>query len=446
MSVERPLPTNIEAEQAVLGACLIDRDVIIRLAPILQPGDFYRHDYRAIYAAILALYQRRIPADLTTVVSELPRHGYPDGMPYSELVDLMNATPTAVHATYYAELVRDAAISRAVIEAGTEIVRIGFDSSLDTDARLSHANAAISAKTTERTTNAYLTMAEAVSLMSDDLDNEKRHQQVVRTGYIDLDHTIGGFKGGQEIIIGARPGVGKSAVAVQIAYQHCIREQRPAGLISLEMSPTAVTERLTALVSGVNMHAYKQMRNDDPRKDELRQRVTDASGVVSNGKLRIVRSINGNLATVLTQARDMHARFGIEALIIDYLQLMRSDKKENRTQEVSEISRSLKVLAMELDIPVIALSQLSRQVEQRGADAHPRLSDLRESGSIEQDADIVIFIHRQLTGGLTVANQDAYFIVAKHRDGPCRSCLMYWQAETARFRDRTQIERSEAAD
>lgn len=444
MSSTRPEPHSIENEQAVLGSLLIERDAIISVAPLLTAGDFYRSDHQQLYRAIRQLYDRRIPADLLTVQSELERMGAQcrdSAMTY--MLELMNYVPTAVHAPYYAAEVHKSAVQRRYIEAGKTIVRLAWQNNVDVDELMVHASEALSKATVSGVTQDYVSLSEAVSLMWDDLNNEKRAARAVRSGYHRLDRQIGGFYPGQEIVIGARPGVGKSAFGIQLAYQISIKEGRPAGFISLEMSETAIVERLVAIVSQVNMHDYK----NQARTDWQEQRVTDAAGVVSNGKLQIVRKRNGSLATVLAQARDLHARYGIECLIVDYLQLMTGSRRENRTQDVSEISRGLKLLAMELEIPVIALSQLNRDIEHRGADAVPKLSDLRESGSIEQDADIVIFPHRQiLTSKLQPAQQEASFVIAKHREGPGGFCDMWWKPATAQFVDRDTIHHLSAAD
>lgn len=444
MTNTRPEPHSIENEQAVLGSLLIDRDAIIAVAPLLTADDFYRSDHQHIYRAIRQLYDRRIPADLLTVQSELRRiDAHVSDTTVAYLLELMQSTPTSVHAPYYAEEVHKAAVKRRHIEAARTIARLAWQDNVDVDELITQASEALSKATVSGITHDYVSLSEAVSLMWDDLNNDKRAARAVRTGYHRLDRQIGGFYPGQEIIIGARPGVGKTAFGIQVAYQVSIKEGRPAGFISLEMSETAIVERLVAIVSQVNMHDYKHQ----PRTDRLEQRVTDAAGVVSNGKLQIVRKRNGSLATILAQARDLHARYGIECLIVDYLQLMTGSRRENRTQDVSEISRGLKLLAMELEIPVIALSQLNREIEHRGADAVPKLSDLRESGSIEQDADIVIFPHRQiLTSKLQPAQQEASFIIAKHREGPGGFCDMWWKPATAQFVDRDTVHHLSAAD
>mgnify|MGYP001166138841 CR=1 FL=1 len=435
-------PHDLDAERAVLGSLLIDRDAIIKVAPRLSADMFFSAQHRAIYRAIRRLYDDRVPPDFLTITDRLERDGALEeagGVAY--LTELMNATPTAVHVEYYANIVRDAAIRRRALNALSKLAGAIYDESKTLSALASEANALISEAFVELSDDAYVPLSKAVEMVDDDLNRERRHDRLVRTGYPDLDKVLGGgFQPTQLVIIGARPGVGKTAMGVRIAYQHSVIEKRPAGYISLEMSVTAITERLIAIASQVNMYQYKLK---SPPPDHERARVTDAQGFVSNGKLHIVRKTDGALATVIAQARELHARYGIECLIVDYLQLLSARRRDNRTQEVSEISRALKVLAMELEIPVVALAQLNRAVEQRGEDAIPRLSDLRESGAIEADADIVIFPHRQVNKPVTEEFQEASFIVAKHRDGPIGHIPMLWKPATAEYVCRT--ERKEAA-
>lgn len=425
----REEPWSLEAEQSVIGACLQDRDVIISVAPALTPHDFYQRTHQIIWQAMRRLYDRRIPADMTTITAEIERErsGQVDA---SYLTELMTSAPTAVHAPYYAEIVREHAVRRRLINAAREIVTLAYDQHATTDAVVSGASDAISAVMSEGRQGDVITAADAIRIMMDELDVEQRHARIVRSGYPDLDRAVGGFQPGQLITIGARPGVGKSAFGIQLAYQQSVREKRSCGFVSLEMTVGEVMQRMVALAGNVNMHAYRNLEQPD---FETHGRVTNAAGIVSNGALHIVRRSDRSLAQITTQAKQMHARHGIECLIVDYLQLMTARTKENRAQQVGEVSRGLKSLAMELEIPVIALAQLNRQVEQRGEDAVPKLSDLRDSGEIEQDSDIVIFIHRQPVSLIEERRIKTDFIIAKHRQGPTDVIPMAWVPHTARF-------------
>jgi replicative DNA helicase len=420
--VERLPPHNIEAEQSVLGSLLIDRDAIIKVASYLKPEDFYINANGVIYKAVLDLYNKREPTDFVTLSDELERREVLDeigGVSY--LSSLLNTVPTAVHIEYYGRIVERHATLRRLIDAGTEIVGIGFQDKVDTEDALDAAERALFEVSQKRQTKDFQSIADVLDRYFDQIDylQQNRGDVVgVPTGYTDLDQLTGGLQRSDLIILAARPSMGKTAFALGLAY-------------GAEMSADQLVQRLLATETGVDSHRLRLGMIDDSEWD----RISRAFGRLSEAKIYIDDAANASIMDVRSKARRLQAERGLDLLIVDYLQLMSGRRSENRVQEISEISRGLKGLARELNVPVIALSQLSRAVETR-SDHRPMLSDLRESGSIEQDADIVMFIYRDEKYD---ENSDkkgiAEIIIAKHRNGPVGSINLRFFDRTARFAD-----------
>jgi len=432
---ERLPPHNIEAEQSVLGSLLIDRDAIIRVASYVRAEDFYISANGAVYQAILDLYNRREPTDFLTLSDELERRDALDeigGLGY--LSSLLNVAPTAVHVEYYGRIVERTATLRRLIDAGTHIVGIGFQDNLDAEDALDSAEQALFKISQQRQTKDFQSISDVLDRFFDQLDylQQNRGEVVgVPTGFADLDKLTGGLQRSDLVIVAARPSFGKSAFALGMAYGAAVQHGRKVGIFSLEMSAEQLVQRLLATETGVDSHRLRLGNIDDGEWD----RISRAFGRLAEAQIFIDDSANAGVMDVRSKARRLQAERGLDLIIVDYLQLMSGRRSDNRVQEISEISRGLKGLARELNIPVVALSQLSRAVETR-ADHRPLLSDLRESGSIEQDADIVMFIHREEKYD---ENSDkkgvAELIVSKHRNGPVGSVNLRFFERTARFAD-----------
>lgn len=426
---ERLPPHNLDAERAVLGSLLIDRDAIIKVAPILEPADFYDRRHATLYRAIVTLYHRRTPADLITLTDELERRGELEQVGgVSGIQQLMQEVPTAVHALYYAEVVRDAAIERRIGKLAQKVAELAYDTTLDVPSKLAKVHEVVTKATTIRRTDGYRTGPDLASRAYDRL--EERLEERIPYGIEDLDRKIGGMKRGQLIVPAGRPSTGKTSFGVKVAHQN-LRKGRSVGIISLEMDADEITDRLLALESGVNMFAFRQAK---AVLDQTWKRISNAIGKLHEWKIFVDDRCTGHLSDVLARARLMHAAQGLDLLIVDYLQLITTGKSDNRVQEVSAISRALKQLARELQVPVIAPAQLNRAIEHRNPPV-PHLADLRESGSIEQDADIVIFLHHPYLYSDNKPANVAQLIVAKHRNGPTGTIEVRWHAETADFQN-----------
>jgi replicative DNA helicase len=434
-TLEKLPPSNLEAEQSVLGSLLIDRDAVIRIASFLKPGDFYSSGNGLIYEAILDLYNRRVPPDFVTVVDELTRRDRLQdvgGIPY--LTDLINTVPTAVHIEYYGRIVERTATLRRLIDAGASIINIGYDDSIEVEEALDRSERAIFGVSQLRTVRDFVGIGEVLETYFDKLDTIQQHRGDVvgvPTGYADMDKLTGGFQRSDLIILAARPSVGKSALQLGITHNAAVKHGKTVGIFSLEMSAEQMVQRLLSMETGVDSHRLRMGLIDDSEWDQISR----AFGRLAEANVYIDDTPGISIMEVRSKARRLFAERGLDLIIIDYLQLLSGRRTENRVQEISEISRSLKGLARELNIPVLALSQLSRAVESR-TDHRPMLSDLRESGSIEQDADIVMFIYREEVYDKETEKKGlAEVIIAKHRNGPVGTVNLRFFERTARFAD-----------
>ncbi|MGC4192340.1 MAG: replicative DNA helicase [Thermomicrobiales bacterium] len=433
--IERLPPHNIEAEQGVLGSLMIDRDAIIRVASYLKPEDFYIWANGTIYQAILDLYNKREPTDLLTLSDELKKRSVFDdvgGDVY--LTTLMAGVPTAVHVEYYGRIVERQSTRRRLIQAGTEIVGIGFQDSLDTEEALDQAQRQILEVSQQRQTKDFQSIADVLDKFFDQIEYLQQHRGElvgVPTGFTDLDQLLGGLQRSDLLIFAARPSMGKTAFQLGIAYGAAVQHKRTVGIFSLEMAAEQLVQRLLSTETGVDSHRLRLGMIDDNEWD----RVSRAFGRLAEANIFIDDAAGATIMDIRSKARRLQAEHGLDLLIIDYLQLLSGRRTDNRVNEVSEISRGLKGLARELNIPVIALSQLSRAVESR-ADHRPMLSDLRESGSIEQDADIVMFLYREEKYDENSEKKGiAEIIVAKHRNGPVGTVNLRFFERTGRFAD-----------
>ena len=435
-AVGRLPPNNIDAEQSVLGSLLIDRDAIIRVDSFLRPEDFYLPSNQVIFRAIKDLYQDRQPSDLVTLSDRLDHAGQLDqagGTAY--LASLLTAVPTSVHVEYYARIVeRDAALRR-LISAGTDIVEIGFEDSITTEIALDRAERLILQISQQRTTRDFVPLDEVLEGIFNRItpNGDNRNAIVgVGTGYTDLDAMTGGFQRSDLIILAARPSMGKTAFALGITHGAALLHGKSVGIFSMEMSAEQLAYRLLSTETGIDSHRLRLGQVDDHEWERLSR----ALGRLSEAKIFIDDTAGAGIMEVRSKARRLMSEQGLDMIVVDYLQLMSSNRRnENRVQEIAEISRGLKGLARELNVPVVALSQLSRAVETR-SDHRPMLSDLRESGSIEQDADLVMFIYREEKYDEETDKRGiAEIILAKHRNGPVGSINLRFFEQTARFAD-----------
>lgn len=430
----RTMPHDDVAEQSVLGGMLLSKDAIADVVESLRASDFYKPAHETIYEAILSLYGHGSPADAITVADELKKRGELTRVGGAAYIHtLIASVPTAANAQYYAEIVKEHAIMRRLIEAGTKIAQLGYANETEVDTLVDQAQAEIYAVTDGNAKEDYVSFSEALEATMREIDaNSNRPDGVygVPTDFLELDELTGGLHGGQMIVIAARPGVGKSTLALDIARSAAIHHHMATVFFSLEMSRTELAMRILSAEGKISMGRLKKGDLDTEGWTNL----ATLQGRIDSAPLFIDDSPNMTLMEIRAKCRRLKQRNDLKLVVLDYLQLMSSGKKvESRQQEVSEFSRSLKLLAKELDVPVIALSQLNRGSEQR-TDKRPMVSDLRESGSIEQDADMVILLHRE-----DMYNPDsdrvgeADMIIAKHRGGPTRTIPLAFSGKYSRF-------------
>ncbi|MGD8397493.1 MAG: replicative DNA helicase [Anaerolineae bacterium] len=443
--IERLPPQNIEAEEALLGALLIDPDAIIRVSTILKPEDFYREKNGWIFETAMALHERREPIDFLTVCDELDhqeRLGEVGGPAF--ITALINAVPTSIHAEYYARIVERAATRRRLIDAAGKIAAMGFEEAEDVDEVVDRAEQVLFGVSERRVARELVPIKQVLSEYYDRIEYLTRHQGEligIPTGFADIDRLLGGLQRSDMVILAARPSVGKTSLALSVARNAAKEYERRVAFFSLEMSGEQVVQRLISAETGINA---QKLRRGAIAEHEW-ERFMHATGDLAEIYFYVDDTPGISALELRSKARRLHAEVGIDLIVVDYLQLMRGDyRSENRVQEISSISRALKALARELNVPVLALSQLSRGVESR-TDKRPILSDLRESGALEQDADVVIFIYRdEMYNENTERQNIADIIVAKHRNGPTGTVQLFFKKELAQFLDaevrRTQVD------
>lgn len=406
-------PHADDAERSILGAILIDKNAIVDISVVLKPEMFYNDNNGKIYESMVSLYENRDPIDVLTVSNWLKKEKILDRVGgKSYLAELSNEVPVASHVQKYASIVRETYIKRQLISAGAEMGEMGFDEGKPLVEILDKAEQKIYALSQTHIKKTFVAIKDALAESFDRLDNLHNSPDGLRgvpTGFSDLDHMLAGMQDSNLIILAARPGIGKTTFATNIAQFVAVEKKLPVGYFALEMSNLEMVDRM--LVGQANIDAWKLKTGN--LKDDDFARLSEAMGVMADSPLYIDDTPGQSILEIRTKARKLHSQVGLKLLVVDYLQLVVGDKSyESRVQEVGAISQGLKNLARELRIPVLALSQLNRGIENR-TDKSPQLSDLRESGSIEQDADVVMFLYRNDDAIM----EDVKLGIAKHRNG-----------------------------
>lgn len=422
-------PHSNEAEESVLGALLLDRDAVIAVAEFLHPEDFYDERHKKIYECCLTLYEERVPIDVLTVAERLKKlKALKEVGGASYLADLANKVPTAAHVEHYGRIVKESATKRSLMTAASKLIDLSLDESLAANELLDKAEAEVFSLTQRHLANAFTPVKDALAESFDRLDELHKSGEGLRgapTGFKDLDDTLAGMQKSNLLILAARPGIGKTSLALNIAQNLAVKYKRPVGFFSLEMSKEELVDRLLTVQADIDAWRLKTGKLDEDDFTKL----SNAMGELAEAPLFIDDTPALSILEMRTKARRLQVEAGgIDLLVVDYLQLARSRQLENRVQEVSEISQGLKNLARELKIPILAISQLSRAVEQRGS-RRPQLSDLRESGSIEQDADVVMFLWREDDEN----SENMTLDIAKHRNGPLKTIQLYFKGDRIKF-------------
>lgn len=439
-SIDRLPPQNLEAETALLGCLMMDRDAIIKVADQLVADDFYDYRHRLIYEAVLELFAKNISIDVLTCSNLLEERKQTEKVGgTSYLTTLVNSVPSAAHATYYASIVRKKGTLRRLIQSASEITNLAFSEEGEIETILDSAEKKLFDISQNNLQQNFTSISsvlhdtfERIDMLHKDKD--KGALRGLPTGFFDLDKKLGGLQKSDLIILAARPSMGKTSFALDIMRYVAVHTKTPVGIFSLEMSKDQLVDRLLAAQTDIDFWKIRTGQLEDADFERLQE----GMGILADSPIFIDDAAGGNIMEIRTKARRLQSEHKLGLIIVDYLQLMAGRSTENRVQEVSEISRSLKILARELNVPVLALSQLSRGVENR-PDKMPQLSDLRESGSIEQDADIVMFIYREDMYKAPGAEDTgvAKILIKKHRNGPTGDIDLAFEGSKASFSNLT---------
>ncbi len=443
--IEKIPPHNIEAEQSVLGSMLIDQDAIVQIADLLQPEDFYRDSHKMIYESMLEIYDHHSPIDLLSLSNRLMERGQLEligGRSYC--AELTNAVPTAANVISYAKIVQHKATLRRLLQASSQITKLGYTEEDDVENLLDKAEQALFSVSQKHLTQNFTPINRVLSESFERIDEIHRGDGKLRgipTGFMDLDNLLSGLQKSDLIILAARPSVGKTTFALDIARIAAIQHKCKVGIFSVEMSKEQLVDRLLATQAGVDLWRMRTGKLSHDSDDF--PRIGNAMGTLAEAQIFIDDSASLNIMQIRTKARRLQTEHGLDLILVDYLQLMegRNSNSDNRVQEIAEISRALKGIARELQVPVLALSQLSRAVEM-SKPAIPKLAHLRESGSIEQDADVVMFIYRKAADrnyredDLTPEERTLTEIhIAKHRNGPTGVVKLFFDANHVTFKN-----------
>ena len=434
--IDRLPPQNIEAEQAVLGAMMIDKEAISKATEILRENDFYRQDHRAVYQVIVDLFSKNQAVDMVTVTEALKREGKLEDVGGIQFITyLANAVPTAANISYHAKIVEEKSLLRQLISVSTQIAGAGYEGTEDVNSLLDNAERMILGVSERKISRDFAPIKEVVMSAVDRIDelyNKKGGITGIATGFIDFDHLTSGLQPSDLILIAARPSMGKTALVLNMAQHVAIREKKAVAFFSLEMSKEQLVQRMLCSEASIDSSRLRIGELEDNDWEKL----IWAADSLSRAEIFIDDTPGITVMEMRAKARRLKVEHNLQLIVIDYLQLMQGSGKksgENRKQELSDISRSLKALARELNVPVIALSQLSRSVESRQV-KRPMLSDLRESGALEQDADLVAFLYREDYYDKETENKNiTELIIAKHRNGPVDTVKLFFHKQFTRF-------------
>ena len=434
--IKRVMPHSIEAEQSVVGAMLMDKDAILTATEIVSGQDFYQTAYGVIFDSMVELFNEGKPVDLVTLQERLKEKDVPPEIASLEFVrDLVSAVPTSANVKYYAQIVADKSMLRKLIKLNDEISNTCYAGKESLETILETTEKSMFQLLQQRNTGEYVPIRQVVLNALDKIEKASKSKGTVTgipTGFIDLDYKLSGLQPSDLILVAARPSMGKTAFVLNIAQYVAFKKDRATAIFSLEMSKEQLVNRLFSLESQVDAQALRTGN----MKDSDWEKLIEGAGIIGKSKLIIDDTPGISVSELRSKCRKYKLEHGLDLIIIDYLQLMTGSvgkRSESRQQEISEISRSLKGLARELNVPVIALSQLSRAVESR-PDKRPMLSDLRESGAIEQDADVVMFIYRdEYYNKDSEYKKQAEIIIAKQRNGPVGTVHLAWLGEYTKF-------------
>lgn len=432
--MEKIPPQNIEAEKSVLGSMLLEKDAIINVSGWLRPHHFYDDRHALIYQNILELFENGLPIDLVTLSDKLKKKKVLSkigGRTY--LTDLASFVPSAAHVEEYANIVKENSTRRGLISSASEITRLSFDETTPISEVVDKSESLLFDVAQEGVKSDYVHIKELLKEAYERAANavDPEDYKGVSTGFRDLDALLGGFQKSDLVILAARPSVGKTSLTLDMMRHAALSEKKNVLFFSLEMSKVQIMDRMLGMISGIPFWEIRTNKLNDEKIVKL----ANTMGQLGDANIFIDDQAGQHINQIRTKARRLAMEQGVDIIFIDYLQLMHANNKESRTLEVSEISQGLKNLAKELDIPVIALSQLSRAIEQRQS-RRPQLSDLRESGSIEQDADVVLFIDREETWNPDTERKGmGQLVLAKHRNGPTGDVELAFVKEIASFRN-----------
>ena len=438
-------PQNLEAEQSVLGSLLLDQNSMIKVADVINPEDFYKDTHQIIFQSMLELFEKREPIDLLSLSNKIEERSQLElvgGKTY--LAELTNAVPSASNVLHYAQIVQKKSTLRRLLFASQEITDLGYEETNDVDKVLDSAEQKLFSISQKYLKQNFINIR---TVLHDTFDRiEKLHAgdgklRGISTGFADLDNILSGLQQSDLVIVAARPSVGKTSLALDMARHMAIDGKKTVGIFSLEMSKEQLVDRLLCTQAEIDLWKMRTGKlSSSPGHDDF-PKIADAMGKLSEAKIFIDDSASANIMEIRTKARRLHMEHGLDCLFVDYLQLMEGRSQENRVQEIAEISRALKSIARELSVPVVALSQLSRAVEMTKP-AVPKLAHLRESGSIEQDADVVMMIYRKAADKNYRPDEldpndkhIAELHIAKHRNGPTGVVKMFFNENLVSFRN-----------
>ena len=429
-------PQNIEAEKALLGSIMIRGEVMHDIVDIVGEASFYSNQHKSIWGTLFELHSKGTPIDLLSVSARLKEKGVLDqtgNMSY--LTEIINAVPSSTNAEHYAEIVQKKHIMRELLRAAEQITGLGYDEEADLHDVLEKAEKALYSVTNKTGSHKFVALKDTLSEAWERLDHLHKTKDELRgvpTGFVELDNKLAGMQKSDLIILAARPSMGKTSLALDIARKAAVHHKVPVAIFSLEMSSQQLVDRMLSAESQVDSWKIRTGHNLSVQEDF--KAIGDAIGRLSDAPIYIDDQAGNNILKMRAVARRLKNEKGLGLIVVDYLQLMvptQTRGSDNLVQQVTEISRSLKNLARELEVPVLALSQLSRAVEQRGG--KPRLSDLRDSGSIEQDADVVMFIHRESDQDAGGRKEEAEILIEKHRNGPTGIAKLYFDSKKTTF-------------